>query len=41
MEKLFWSQYATQEHSTLLNNEMAQWAELHKMSGAVMKEVIL
>ena len=41
MEKLFWWQYATQELSTLLNDQMAQWAELHKMSRAVMKEVIL
>ena len=40
-EKLFWSQYATQERSTLLNDQMAQWAELHKMSGAAMKEVIV
>ena len=25
----------------LLNDQMAQWAELHKMSGAAMKEVIV
>ena len=30
-----------QEHSALLNDQMAQWAELHKMSGAAMKEVIV
>ena len=41
MEKLFWSQYAMQERLMLLNDHMAQWAELHKMSGAAMKEVIL
>ena len=41
MEKLFWSQFTTQEHSTLLNDQMAQWAKLHKMFGAAMKDVIV
>ena len=40
-EKLFWSQFTTQERSALLNDQMAQWAELHKMSGAAMKDVIV
>src|SRR5215216_2686002 len=40
-EKLFWSQFAGQERSTLLNDQMAQWAELHKMSGAAMRDVIV
>ena len=41
MEKLFWSQFAMQEHSALLNDQMAQWAELHKMSRMAMKDVIV
>ena len=41
MEKLFWSQFAAQERPALLNDQMAQWAELHKMSGAAMKDVIV
>ena len=41
MEKLFWSQFATQERSTLLNDQMVQSAELHKISEAAMKELIL
>ena len=40
-EKLFWSQFAVQERPTLLNDQMAQWAELHKMSEAAMKDVIV
>ena len=40
-EKLFWLQFVAQECPMLLNDQMAQWAELHKMSGAAMKEVIL
>ena len=40
-EKLFWSQFAAQERPTLLNNRMMQWAELHRMSGLAMKDVIV
>ena len=40
MEKLFWSQFATHEHSMLLNDQMAQWAELHRMSGSAMKVIL-
>ena len=31
-EKLFWSQFDTPKRP-LLNEQMARWAELHKMSG--------
>ena len=30
-----------QERPALLNDQMAQWAELHKMFGAAMKDVIV
>ena len=30
-----------QEHPVLLNDQMAQWAELHKMPSAAMKDVIV
>ena len=38
-EKLFWSHFDTPKHP-LLNEQMAQWAELHKMSGTAMKDII-
>ena len=38
-EKLFWSQFDTPKRP-LLNEQMAEWAELHKMSGTAMKDVI-
>nr|XP_045086314.1 myb-related transcription factor, partner of profilin-like [Aegilops tauschii subsp. strangulata] len=31
-EKLFWSQFIAREHPALLNDQMAQWAELHRIS---------
>ena len=40
MEKLFWLQFDTPKRP-LLNEQMAQWAELHKMSGAAMKDVVV
>ena len=40
-EKLFWSQFAAQERPVLLNDQMAQWAKLHKMSGVAMKDAII
>ena len=39
MENMFWSQFDTPKRP-LLNEQMAQWAELHKMSGTAMKDVI-
>ena len=40
-EKLFWSQFAAQERPALLNDQMAQWAELHRMFGLAMRGVIV
>ena len=39
-EKLFWSQFNVPRRQALLNKQMAQWAELHKMSRTAMKDVI-
>lgn len=40
-EKLFWSQFNVPRRPSLLNKQMAQWAELHKMSVAAMKDVVV
>ena len=40
-EKLFWSQFVGQERPLLINDQMAQRAELHKMSSAAMEDVIV
>ena len=40
-EKLFLSQLSMPKRSLLLNEQMAQWAKLHKVSGACMKEVVV
>ena len=40
-EKLFWSQFGTPKRLLLLNEQMAQWAELHKISGSAMKDVVV
>ena len=40
-EKLFWSQYLAPERPTLLNNQMMQLAELHRMSGLAIKDIIV
>ena len=40
MEKLFWPQFAAQERPALLNDQMAQWAELHRMSELAMRDVV-
>ena len=40
-EKLFWSQYLAPERPVLLNNQMMQLAELHRMSGLAMKDIIV
>ena len=39
-EKLFWSQFNVPRRPALLNEQMAQWAKLHKMSGAAMRDVL-
>ena len=41
MEKLFWSQFGTSKRPLLLNEQMSQWAELHRIFGAAMKNVII
>ena len=41
MEKLFWSQFGASKRPLLLNEQMSQWAELHRISGAAMKDVII
>ena len=40
-EKLFWSQFSMPKRPLLLNEQMAQWAELHKISGSAMKDVVV
>ena len=40
-EKLFWSQFTARERWALLNDQMAQWAELHRMSGLAMRDIIV
>ena len=40
-ERLFWSQFYVAKRPALLNEQIAQWAELHKMSGAAMKDVVV
>ena len=40
-EKLFWSQFGVLKRPLLLNEQMPQWAELHRVSGAAMKDVIV
>ena len=40
-EKLFWSQFLAPEHPVLLNSQMKQLAELHRMSGLAMKDIIV
>ena len=41
MESLFWSHFSVSKRPLLLNEQMSQWAELHRMSSAAMKNVIL
>ena len=41
IEKLFWLQFCMPKRPLLLNEQMALWAELHKLSGSAMKDVIV
>ena len=41
MEKQFWSQFVARECPALLNDQMSQWAELHRMSGSAMRDIIV
>ena len=39
-ERLFWSQFSTPRRPLLLNEQMAEWAKLHRFSGLAMKAVV-
>ena len=40
VERLFWSQFHTPTRPLLLNEQMAEWAELHRLSGLAMRSVV-
>ena len=40
VEKLFWSQFNVPARPLLLNEQMAEWAELHRLSGLAMRSVV-
>ena len=40
VEKLFWSQFHAPVRPLLLNEQMAEWAELHRLSGLAMRSVV-
>ena len=40
MEKLFWSHFNAPVCPLLLNEQMAEWAELHRLSGLAMRSVV-
>ena len=40
VEKLFWSQFHAPVRPLLLNERMAEWAELHRLSGLAMRSVV-
>ena len=40
VEKLFWSQFNVPVRPLLLNEQMAEWAELHRLSGLAMRSVV-
>ena len=40
MEKLFWSQFNAPVRPVLLNEQMAEWAELNRLSGLAMTDVV-
>ena len=37
VERLFWSQFSAPKRPLLLNEQMAEWAELHRLSGLAMR----
>ena len=39
VERLFWSQFSAPKRPLRLNEQMAEWAELHRLSGLAMKAV--
>ena len=40
VEKLFWSQFSAPTRLLLLNEQMGEWAEIHRLSGLAMKSVV-
>ena len=40
VEKLLWSQFHAPVRSLLLNERLAEWAELHRLSGLAMRSVV-
>ena len=40
MERLFWSQFSAPTRPLLLNEQMAEWAELHRLSELAMRSVV-
>ena len=40
VEKLFWSQFHAPAHPLLLNEQMAEWAKLHRLSRLAMRSVV-
>ena len=40
VERLFWSQFSAPKRPLLLNEQMAEWAELHRLSGLAMRSVV-
>ena len=37
---MFWSQFSNPRRPLLLNEQMAEWAELHRLSGLAMRSVV-
>ena len=40
VEKLFWSQFNVPEHPLPLTDQLAEWAELNRLSGLAMRFVV-
>ena len=40
-KKLFWSQFGASKRPLLLNEQMTQWAKLHRISDAAMTDVVV
>ena len=40
VEKKFWSQFSAPKRLLLLNEQMAEWAKLHRLSGLAMRSVV-
>ena len=40
VERLFWSQFSAPTRLLLLNEQMAEWAELHRLFGLAMRSVV-